>query len=343
VTTSLSVRQHTGLQTIGPAHWAATMATGILATDAQQQGIGWLSDLMLALAAAWYLIVAVAVVGTAIHRPRRLWESLVTPATAFGFFTFVTATSVLGAGVAGLGWPDIPLALWLVGATAWCLLTYRLAITLTLASREAIWSSVSGSWLLTVVETQALVVLGATLAARSGSAALAFACTCLWFCGLAFYGAVILLILARILLGATRPEQVTPDYWICMGALAITDLAGVHLVQVPHPPALAAVSSVVGLAIAAWSVGTAWIPWLVWVELRRLRRDSAALEYEVRRWSTIFPLGMYGAASFGLGAVLGLPALEVLGHAFFWLGLACWAPTAVATVGSLAGAIPWRR
>ncbi len=335
--------RRTKSQAIGPAYWAATMATGILATDAMDQGIEWLSHLLLALAGAWYLIVAIAVVGIAIRSPRRLWELLVTPATAFGFLTFVTATSVLGAGVDALGWPDVPLALWLVGSTAWCLLTYRLAVTLTLASWEAIWSSVSGSWLLTVVETQALVVLGASLDAHDHSAVLAVACTSLWFCGLAFYGAIVLLILARILLRATRPEEVTPDYWICMGALAITSLAGIHLLQVPHPPALAAASFVVGLTLAAWVVGTAWIPWLVGMELWRLRHDASTRNYEVQRWSTIFPLGMYGAATFGLGADLRLPALEAIGHAVFWIGLGCWALVAVATARSLSGTLPWRR
>jgi tellurite resistance protein TehA-like permease len=49
-------------------------------------------------------------------------------------------------------------------------------------------------------------------------------------------------------------------------------------------------------------------------------------------WSIVFPVGMYGVASFRLSRVADVPALESWSWAVAWIALAAWGATAIALV-----------
>ncbi len=49
-----------------------------------------------------------------------------------------------------------------------------------------------------------------------------------------------------------------------------------------------------------------------WVLLPRLT-------YDVRRWATVFPLGMYAACSFAAGQVTGISGIADFGHVWTWV------------------------
>src|SRR3954465_12036642 len=59
--------------------------------------------------------------------------------------------------------------------------------------------------------------------------------------------------------------------------------------------------------------------------------------YDIRRWATVFPMGMTAAASFAVARAERLPALAVFGDILLWPGLAAWALTVVAAAGWLQG------
>jgi tellurite resistance protein TehA-like permease len=80
----------------------------------------------------------------------------------------------------------------------------------------------------------------------------------------------------------------------------------------------------VAVALGTWAAASTAIPFLVVAELRTRR-----WRYEVARWSSIFPLGMYGVASHMLGGVDDLAGVRSVGTAFFGLALAAWLVTAV--------------
>ncbi len=322
-----------GAARVVPGHFAVVMATGILSVDATLAGRDLVSLALLAVAGATYLGLVGLTAARLARHPARL-TTLPEPAAGFEALTFVAGTGVLGSRLLLAGWPVVPLVLWLLAVAGWALLAGRLTATLTVLPWQRIAPAVRGNWLLAVVAVQALVVLGARLAGGLAPA-LVFACTCGWLLGLALYAAIVLLLLARLLARPLRATAVTPDYWICMGALAISTLAGARLLASSGPAMPVLVRPlVVGGTIAAWTVGTAWIPWLVGIELWRQRVDPGARRYERARWSMVFPLGMYGACTLELAALLPLPGLALLGHAFFWLGLACWAAVAAGAAGA---------
>ena len=48
------------------------------------------------------------------------------------------------------------------------------------------------------------------------------------------------------------------------------------------------------------------------------------LRYDVRRWSTVFPVGMYAACSFVVGAAARAPGIADFARIWVWVGVAVW-------------------
>jgi len=86
------------------------------------------------------------------------------------------------------------------------------------------------------------------------------------------------------------------DQWVLGGAAAITALAAATLRSDGLAPAVTVV-----VASAAWAWALLCLPVLVAGELARPR-----LRYDIRRWATVFPLGMYAAAGFALDDAQGV-------------------------------------
>ena len=123
-----------------------------------------------------------------------------------------------------------------------------------------------------------------------------------------------------------RPAELTPPYWVFMGATAISVLAGALILRLPPGPLDAAVHGVVaGLSVVLWAFGTWLIPLLLVLGAWRHLLRRVSLSYEPGMWSIVFPVGMYGVASRELGAVLKVSWLVTLGRYEAWLALAVWA------------------
>lgn len=73
-----------------------------------------------------------------------------------------------------------------------------------------------------------------------------------------FYLVFITFIAQRFFFSRLWPTDPTPPYWINMGAMAITTVAGVRLLQLAQPsPLLASLRPyIVGFTIMIWAWGT---------------------------------------------------------------------------------------
>ena len=84
------------------------------------------------------------------------------------------------------------------------------------------------------------------------------------------------------------------------------------------------------LAVALWVASMAWLPALLLAESLRPRP-----RYDVRRWSMVFPLGMYAACSFVVGNVAHAGAITDFARVWVWVALAGWAVVTAAMVRKL--------
>jgi hypothetical protein len=119
------------------------------------------------------------------------------------------------------------------------------------------------------------------------------------------------------------------DHWITGGALAISTLAAGRITA--GAKALATLGHGAGalqdLAVGLWVATILWLPVLLLAETLRPR-----LRYDVRRWSTVFPVGMYAACSFVVGTVAHASAISSFARVWVWVALAVWAVVLLAMI-----------
>ena len=81
---------------------------------------------------------------------------------------------------------------------------------------------------------------------------------------------------------------------------------------------------IAGLSLILWAWASWWIPALVLMWLWRYWAHRLRLTYESSFWSLVFPLGMYGAASFELGRAIDQPWLATVALPATAVGSAAW-------------------
>ncbi|MGH7705205.1 MAG: hypothetical protein ACRENY_04995 [Candidatus Dormibacteria bacterium] len=290
------------------------MATGIVAIGLSRIRLSAVGTPLLAIAAVVWLLLLLSLAARALLDSSRLLEQLHAPSA----LSLVAGTAVLGSGLGGLGWL-VPAVILLLLAAA----LMALVATLVLSRWQTPTRGVS---FLLAVATASLGALAAELAGLEHAPWLLVPSGVGWVLAVLAY----LFVVSRFDLREVVRGR--GDHWVAGGALAIATLLGAEfclgLRVAGHPysgaPELA--------ATAIWAIGSVWTGVLLVTELTHVR-----LFYDHLRWATVFPLGMYGAASLALGGVLGSEALLQLGRVFIWIGLGAWLLVATGLLARLAG------
>lgn len=315
-----------GAAALPPGSFAFSMASGIVSI-----GFEPVSEPVSVAAAAAGLVGFVGLLALSVVRalrfPDRLLADLASPERTFGFFTLVAAADVLAGRMEIGGWRVMAIVLGALGVVSWVVLTYAVPAALITAPRRAGFEGVDGGWLLWPVATESVAAIAALLGhdipAAAGS--LAAVAVCAWAVGVVLYLVVIVLVIARLLLQPLEREELTPAYWITMGATAITVLAGAGILGIGGPIPIVAASRplVRGISLLLWAFGSWWIPLLLVLGAWR-HRWGTRLGYELGLWSAVFPLGMYGTASRAFGDITGIGFIAAIGRTELWVALAAW-------------------
>ncbi|MFJ5776747.1 tellurite resistance/C4-dicarboxylate transporter family protein [Streptomyces sp. NPDC093094] len=296
-----------------PAAGAAVMATGILSVGLHLTGHEVLSRILLVLAGAAWLALAADFLARLLHERRRWLAEAGTPAA----LTAVAATGVLGTRVSALGWQSLAGALLALATLMWPVL---------LVDVLGRWKKhMPGAVFLGCVATEGLAVLGATLAAAQNTAWLARAAMVLFWLGIVLY---------CFALPCFDRHQVTRgagDQWVAGGALAISALAGSRLIAADSArlplwnddahDVLRSVTSALLVLALAW-----------YVVLLVAEAGWPRPRYDVRRWATVFPMGMTAAAMLSVAAALDTPWPKGPGQVLLWIAVAAWLAVGAAAV-----------
>ncbi|NMO49969.1 hypothetical protein HH310_02000 [Actinoplanes sp. TBRC 11911] len=281
--------------------WTIVMTCGVLSINLLNDHQRVLSVIMMWFTAAvWVFLTVVLAPPLAVHYGR-LWREAAPPAV----LTIVAATAALGTRLALGGQRTVAAALLVLTAVGWAALS----------------GPVLRRWATPTVGISFLVSVSAdSVALLSGTLAVPFGAR--WLCVAAFL--LVLLGLCLYTFAAARfdPRQLLTgrgDHWILGGALAISALSAASATRAAatlgvfpqHHHALT-----VG-TLVLWCVAMAWLPVLIVVEILRPRPNL-----DLRRWATAFPIGMYAACSFTVGAVAGIGGIVEFARVWTWVAFA---------------------
>jgi len=227
-----------------------------------------------------------------------------------------------------------PHSCFLFPGISWLVLGYVVPWTAALGRKERpIVADANGTWFIWVVASQSVAIAAATLEPvfQTGRRELALLAVMSWSVGVFLYAAAGIFVSLRLMLYKFGPEELTPPYWVSMGALAITVLAGARIVEMADAPMVQATRELIaGLAVVCWAFATWLIPALVAAGWWRHVVRRVPLRYEATLWSIIFPLGMYAVAGIYLGQADQLPIVGMIGRVELWVAFSAWAIVFVA-------------
>lgn len=334
-----------------PAGFAMVMATGIVSVASHLEGFPRLARALFALnILAWTVLWALNLLRFSRH-PSRFFADLCSHARAPGFFTAVAATGVLGAQFNTLaGNPRVAEVLLVLAVALWIALTYTVFTALTVHEKKPMLErGLSGIWLLAIVATQSVAVLAAQVAAQVEAPwrlELNFFALSMWLWGGMLYIWIMTLIFYRYTFLRLSPGDLTPPYWINMGAMAISTLAGSLLVlNAPNAPFLNSLLPFLkGFTVLYWATGTWWIPMLVVLGVWRYVWKRFPFEYDTSYWGAVFPLGMYAVCTHEMERALGFGFLDAVPRGFLAAALVAWTLTFAGLVRWIfVAVVPWRR
>ena len=193
-----------------------------------------------------------------------------------------------------------------------------------------------------VVATQSVSTLASILAPSTAHAELLlFVSLTFWLAGGMLYIWLISLIFYRYTFFRFVPSDLMPPYWINMGAMAISTLAGTLLIaSEKSSPLLTALHPfTLGLTILFWATATWWIPMLVILGFWRHVSKRFPLTYSPLYWGGVFPLGMYTVCTYRLTEVTQIEALHLVPQVFVYAALAAWLATFAGLMTSIIGAV----
>ncbi|MFC4395641.1 tellurite resistance/C4-dicarboxylate transporter family protein [Arthrobacter sedimenti] len=329
---SFGSRALQAVRTLTPGYFALTMASGIISVGLELEGFHALSLALLVVCALSYLVILALSLLRLAKFAADMRGDFLDPGRAFGFFTFIAGTNVLGARLGMAGLQGTTAVLLVVAVLAWVVLGYVVPWTAVLGrSERPVVKDANGSWFIWCVASQSVAVAAASiepLAAPDWRAALALVAVVAWSVGLILYAAVGIFVSLRLMTYPIRPQDLRPQYFVAMGAMAISVLAGARIVEMAGAPMVDATRGLVaGASVVFWSFASWLFPVLLAAGWWRHVLHKVPLSYEPGLWSVIFPLGMYAVAGIYLGRADQLPLVAAIGRTELWLAVAAFLAT----------------
>jgi tellurite resistance protein TehA-like permease len=318
------------LKNLHPAYFALVMATGIVAISSQLHGFTTIAWGLLCLNVVQYAVLVVLLLCRIAKHADRVIADAGDHLRGPGFFTLVAATGVFSS-----QWfiiarnASIGVALAVLTILLWLVIIYLVfALLIVKLEKPSIEKGINGGWLVGIVATQAVSIVSVQMSAYLPEIYFPSALVGLfaWSFGIILYLWIISLIFYRYMFFSFQPNDLSPPYWINMGAVAISTLAGCNLMSSvhAHPLLLELLPFIKGVTILLWATATWWIPMLVILGFWRHVVRRFPLRYDPLYWGMVFPLGMYSACTFRLAEITDVQQLYSVAWVFLGAGAFAW-------------------
>jgi tellurite resistance protein TehA-like permease len=239
---------------------------------------------------------------------------------------------VFGVGLTLRGKGEIAVFIWFTAFALWFVLLYFSFGVLAVRNKEGEANAIHGGWLIAIVGTESLVILGSQILPWLGghAATMSVLIHMLWGVGLGLYGIFITLFAHRMFFFQVEPDDLSPLLWVVMGAGAIATNAGSVLILTETGlPFLQSVRPFIdGTTLLMWAWSAWLIPLLAMLDIWKHAVRGIPLVYTPMRWSFVFPLGMFALASGRLSLASDFTPLDSVAYAMVWIALTAWLVTA---------------
>nr|WP_263326548.1 tellurite resistance/C4-dicarboxylate transporter family protein [Neobacillus sp. Marseille-Q6967] len=313
-----------------PGYFALVMATGALSIATHLLEMDSIARVLLYFNIFAYLVLWFLTILRLFRYFPRLIDDLTSHTRGPGFFTLVAGTCVFGSQLIVIGKNySLAVVLWGMGIFLWAVIMYSFFTAITIRKdKPTLSEGINGAWLIAAVATQSISILGTLLSphVESGREIILFFTICMYFLGCMLYLNIITLIFYRFTFVELKSSALTPPYWINMGAVAITTLAGSTLIlQASNFPFLIEITPFIkGFTLFFWITGTWWIPLLFILMIWRHLYKRYPLTYDPQFWGMAFPLAMYTTSTYQLSEALELPFLTVIPQTMIYIAMGAW-------------------
>ncbi|MBN8553496.1 MAG: tellurite resistance/C4-dicarboxylate transporter family protein [Caulobacterales bacterium] len=339
---SFVIRCADKVRDLSPAYFGLVMATGIVALAAFMMGHRLVAISMFYLNIVQYVVLSALYFLRLWRFPKRFFGDMFTHAVGPGYFTVVAGTGILASEFLILVENvAVGAAFWGVAVLLWLCLTYAIFTALTIKrDKPTLDKGINGAWLLAVVATQAISVSSALLADRIGQPyrlEINLLALSMWLLGGMLYIWLMSLIFYRYAFFRFSPDDLAPPYWINMGAMAISTLAGSLLIlNAPQAPFLTSLLPFLkGFTLFYWATGTWWIPMLLLLGIWRHGFERFPIRYDPLYWGAVFPLGMYAACTWQMSYAMEFDFLAGLPRIFLYVAFVAWTVTFIGMLRTL--------
>ncbi|WP_416797687.1 tellurite resistance/C4-dicarboxylate transporter family protein [Ciceribacter azotifigens] len=315
--------------TLFPGYFALVMATGVVSIACQLLGMRGLALMLVSVNWIAYPVLWVLTLVRALRFRDLLLRDISDHQRAPGFFTIVASTCVLGTqNMVVLGAAGIATVLWWFGLLLWFVVMYTFFTAVTVRrGKPTLARGINGAWLIAAVSTQSVVVLrGVIDVAEAPPELVQFQVLAMFLIGCMLYLAIIPLIFYRLTFISLSREDFSPPYWINMGAVAITALAGSILVLRGEtwPMITPLLPFLRGFTFFFWAVASWWIPFLFALMAWRYILMKDRFTYEPAVWGMVFPMGMYCTSTYQFDRAMGYGFLDPVPKVLVFVALAAW-------------------
>ena len=238
------------------------------------------------------------------------------------------------------GWWGLARGLWWVSIPLWVVLVYATLFAVVLRhDKPGLERGINGTWFLLTVSLESIAVLGALLLGRDPGDLLAFACLAAFTLGLVLYLIVMTMVFLRWTFQPLEPDRSRParvDRRRRRGDHRARRLEPARTRSRVSDRIVRVAPFLEGVVALAWATATFWFPLMIAIGMWRHIVRRVPLRYTPAYWAMVFPLGMYGAATYRMRGAIDLDSLGWVPGLAFAIALAAWTLTFVGLVHSVA-------
>lgn len=313
-----------------PGYFAMVMATGALSIACWYLDFNILAEILIYFNVVIFISLLLLNIIRISFNKKNFLDDLSDHSKGPGFFTLIAGTEVLGSQLVIIkDFFTAGLVLWIAGLMLWFILMYMFfTVIIVKQVKPVIEKAINGGWLLAVVSTESLAVLGALIAPYFSdyNEVILFIALCVFLLGAMLYLNIIAVIFYRLMFLEVDAMSLTPPYWINMGALAITTLAGSVILIFGTESDLVSelLIFIKGFILSFWALGTWWIPLLITLGIWRHISSRYPLTYDSSMWGMAFPIAMYTAGTTQLSVALDLEFLMIIPRITIYFSMIVW-------------------